>query len=329
MRARMFRLRMNNSWLVIGMDKKRLETGDFSQIKDDEVRIVIKVEGTGLAGQIDASVASQILMIQDEISRIAKLVIFGDEASTRRLPRDAQSGLLIQFKVERGCTELLGEILDPLSTIFTAWGNKMTPEQLTEVTKTIAYIIAGGYLTSKVINSVRDLIAKYLDNKHTQQTSQQSNQHAEIIADKIIESAKSAPDNIIEAAAKNFRSAHSMKYGPRMFNEKQLDELRGRAPRSKLQDIKKTKSFIILKLNGEKRPTFYADLQEIPDGQQIRATYHQPDDSLFDRPGESYDYVVREMSLAFATNEPIKLSVVYFYNDAKEVVRATILNVAP
>lgn len=310
------------------MEGKPLEKDDFTQLTDDEVKIVIKVEGDGLEGQLDVAVASQILMIQHEIFRVAKIVMFGDEASTKRIPRDVQNSLLVQFKVERGCTGLLGEILAPLSTIFTIWGNKMTPEQLVEVTKTLAYLFAGGMLSIKAINTVKELIAQYLENKHAQQTTQQSNQHAEEIADKVIESARSAADSIVEAAAKNFRSASRMEYGPRVFNQQQLDGLRGRSPRTKLRDIHKTQSFIILKLNGEKRPTFYADLQEFPDGETLKATYSQPEDSLFEEPDESEDYVVREMSLAFARNEPIDLSVVYSSNEAGEIVRVVILGTA-
>lgn len=307
------------------MDVKHLEKDDVTQITDNETKIVIKVEGYGLEGQIDAAIASQILFIQHEIFRIAKIVIFGDEASSRRLPRDIQNDLLVQFKVDRGCTELLGEIVEPLTSIFTVWGNKMTPEQVTEVVKTISYLFAGGVFSFKFLNTVKELIAKYLDNKHAQQTSEQSNQHAEAIADKIIKSATSAADNIVEAAAKNFRSANYMKYGPRELNQQQLEEIRGRAPRVRTKDDKEIHSYIVLRLNGERRPTFYAELQEFPDGKIYKAIYSQSESSLFAEDDESEDYVVREMSLAFARNEPIKLSVVYSRNEAGEVVKVVIL----
>ena len=148
--------------------------------------------------------------------------------------------------------------------------------------------------TSAVYSHIRGENRSEQARKHAQQTLQQSNQHAEAIADKLIECARSAPNTIVEAAAKNFPTAYKLDYGPRKFNEQQLDELRGRSPRSKIHDTKKTQSFVILKLNGEKRPTFYAELQEFPDGNTVKATYSQSEDSLFD---ESEDYVLRAMSL--------------------------------
>ena len=318
-------VRQNKLQQVRVMDENSLEKNDLSQITDDELRIVIKIEGDGLEGQIDAAIASQILVIQHEIFRIVKIVAFGDEASTRRLPRDIKNKLFVQFKVERGCTEILGEILNPLSAVFSAWGNKMTPEQLLDLSKTIAYLFVGGSLTAGALIWAKEIIVKYLDNKHAQQTSQQSYQHAEAIADKLIECVRSAPNTIVEAAAKNFPTAYKLDYGPQKFNQQQLDEFRGRSPRSKIHDTRKTQSFIILKLNGEKRPTFYAELQEFPDGNTVKATYSQSEDSLFD---ESEDYVLRAMSLAFAENEPIDLSVVYSSNEAGEIVGVVILGTA-
>ena len=310
------------------MDEKILEKEDVSQITNDEAKIFIKVEGYGLDGQIDAEIASQILFIQHEIFRIAKIVMFGDEASSKRLPRHIQNDLLVQFKVDQGCTELLGEILEPLTSIFTIWGNKMTSEQVTEVSKTIAWLFAGGSISMGLLFIVKNLIMKHMDNKHLQQIAQQNNQHAEAIADKIIASARASADNIVEAAAKNFRSANYMKYGPRELNQQQLEEIRGRAPRTKTKDVTETHSFIILKLNGEKRPTFYAELQEFPEGEIHKAIYSQPESSLFSEGEDSEDYVVREMSLAFARNEPIDLSVVYSRNEIGEVVKVVILGTA-
>lgn len=310
------------------MEEQPLVKDNFEQITEDETRIVLKIEGNGLDGQLDAAVAAQILSIQHEIFRITKIVMFGEEASSKRLPKDIQNRLFIQFKVERGCSELLGELLGPITTIFTDWGNKMTPEQLVQITKTIAYLIAGGYVSVKLITSAKELIARYLDNKHAQQTSLQSNQHAEAIADKVLEAASGAPDKIIEDASKNFRTANKMTYGPRKLNQQQLDEFRGRAPKKRTKDTQETKSFLVLKLNGQNRPTFYAELQEFPEGDTVKATYSQPEDSLFEGADESDDYVVRAMSLAFAGNEPIDLSVVYSRNEAGEVVRVVILGTA-
>ena len=227
------------------MSEEYLGKDDLSQISFHDAKIVIKIEGSGLDGQIDANIASLIIKIQNEIFNIAKIVEFGEEASTRRLPKDLQNALLVQFKVERGCTEVLAEILGALSTIFSIWGEKMTPEQLLDIAKTIAFLLAGGVVSVKAINVLKELLLKYLENKHLRQMSQQSNQHAEEIADKIIESARLASDKIVESTAKTFRTANGLKYGPRTFNQQQLEELRGRSPRSKLHDTRECVIFCV------------------------------------------------------------------------------------
>lgn len=298
-----------------------LEKTKFDQITEDDCQISLKITGDGLDGQIDAAVASEILKIQEEVFRIAKIVMFGEDAHNRRLSRDVQRKFLAQFKVQRGCTELLAEIVEPLTSLFTSWGNRMTPDQVADVAKTIAYVIAGGVVSCKLLSGVKDLIAQYIDQKHDLETTRETSKHAEAVADKVLESAHGAVERILEKAAKLFPTANQMDYGSRSLDQQQLDTLRGRSPRSQMTNSQENKKFLVLKLNGENRPTFYADLQELPSGEIIKAVYSEPEDSLFD----GSDDVVGALSTAFANNEPISLSVVYSRNSSGDVARVTIL----
>ena len=309
------------------------ELQNLSDLSDKDVKLVIKIHGEAYEGRIDADIATTILDVQDSIYRIAKIAAFGVAPNNRRLPAELKRKLKVQFQVNSGCTEIISDLLQACSQILTAWGGKMTPEQITELSKLLIYIVGGGIVAAPVLKHFIDRWAdtknKEIEAERETQADRDRIEYGRLIAESILESARQEGDRLVERVAKQFNNATEIEFGRRKIKSAELDMIRSRLPRSKISPQTTKGEFFVQKINVECRLAISVELRNARTGEVIRGKYMEEpaqtdDENLFE---DGEDQVLKALCLAAAAGDELKILVAYRTNTNGTILSANILDV--
>lgn len=281
---------------------------DFQGVRNHSI-LKIKIHGDAYDGGIDATVASAIIEIQNKIYQFASQVKFGDGSETRRLGRDVRKSLLIQFRVEKGCTEILANLVLPLVEILRPVFVKMTPEQLLDLAKFLACLFAGYRITKDVIQIVKEQIL-----------GQQRDHHEEVILEQQADALARAGQQTAEAMARLLPKATEISFGAKRYSDEELRAMREKAPKEKNKSQQRQKTYIVERIDLRRRPVIYLDLLEVPADLVVKAQYTEADDDAF------YDDGTTDaLCSAAASGEEIQLDVVESRTPQGDLARVVVI----
>lgn len=283
-------------------------------------RLVIKIKGNGYDGQLDAQVATLILDLQSRINRLARIALFGSADDKHHFSPEQKSKISISFTVDKGCSEIATEIGSAIATVIQLVGAKMTPEELMEWTEILGKLLIGGYTLKRLLDVAGNAFEKWQARKD----KEQSDKHAEAIADKFKELCHEAERSGIEAresSARTFPTATEIDWGGTKMDTETLKDLRGRSPRSKSKSKPEHICVLIRKINLEKRPTVSVDITDTTTSNQLTAQYSEDPDS-----SEPDDRTLAILNAA-ATNTTVTINAAVTRNDRDEILRITILDI--
>ena len=285
-----------------------LEIDSLEELEENKV-LKIKIYGEAYDGVIDATVASAIIEIQNRIYQFAAQVKFGDERETRRLGRDVRKSLLVQFRIERGCTEILADLVLTLVEIVRPVFEKMTPEQLIEVAKYLAALFAGYKITDKVIQAVKEKTLGQQRDLHEEKILQQQ-------ADALIQSGRQAS----EAMARLLPKATEINFGATKYTNEELQAMRETAPKERAKRQQRQKTYIVERIDLRRRPVIYLDLLEVPADVVVKAQYTEAEsDAFYD------DDTTMALCSAAASGEEIQLDIVESRTSQGELTRVDVI----
>lgn len=283
---------------------------ELGQIKEFP-GLVIKIHGNGYEGTVDANVAAAIVEVQNRIYRFAAFVKYGDERETRRLSREVRQDLLLQFRVDKGCTEILANVVPAFVEIVKPVFENMTPEQLIELAKYLGTLFAAYKISALTVNAVKDRVLGKDRNEHEEKMLKDQ-------AEAILKSGQQAADAVARALPK----AKGLSFGQKKFAEAELDALRERAPREKPTSKQAQKTYIVERIDLRKRPVIYLDLKEVPADIAVKAQYTESEDDAFYDDGTT-----TALCNAAASGEEIQLDVVEVKAADGSLMRVSVISI--
>ena len=219
--------------------------------------------------------------------------------------------MLIQFEIEKGCTELLADLSPVFSEILRPVFVKMTPEQLIDLAKFFASLYCGYKLIASVVNAIKE-----------RALGKQRDAHEEKILDQqakaLIEVGRWSSEDVARALPK----ASGLVFGARKFSQDELSALRERAPKTRVNRNPLRKTYIIEGINLKRRPVIYLELKEVPADTSVKAQYTEDEnDAFYD------DGTTSALCLAAASGEEVTLDVIETRSEQGDLVRLNVISV--
>ena len=288
----------------------------------------IKISGPTYEGKIDAEVAGVILDVQTAIYSVARSVYFGEEGSRRRLPQDSKHRLSVQFTIKPGCTEIIGDLLPAFVEIAKAWGENMEPDQLASVAKTLICIFGGAPVGITLIKQVSAYFTKKAEIAGETNAESLRNQHDRDLIAYGVDAAKRAGEEVAVKIAKRLPYATELSVGSRKFSDADLDEIRGRSPRSRPEESFVKGKFFVCEIDLSRRPVVHVSLKG-DDGKTFRGTYTERQDGeegIFETEPDSTAKILCDAAWQGAA---VAVHFVQKKNANGEFIDATIVSVQP